>query len=61
MIFDIKMDRQFTRKAQFVANGNETKDIGPQNTYASVVTRELVRIAFLYAALNDLNILGCNV
>jgi Reverse transcriptase (RNA-dependent DNA polymerase) len=61
MIFDIKMDGQFTRKARFVANGNETRDIGPQNTYASVVTRESVRIAFLYAALNDLKILGCNV
>ena len=30
-------------------------------TYASVVTRESVRIAFLYAALNDLEILGCDV
>jgi hypothetical protein len=25
------------------------------------VTRESVRIAFLYAALNDLNVLGCDV
>ena len=61
MIFDIKMDGQFTRKARFVANGNETRDLESHHTYASVVTRESVRIAFLYAALNDLKILGCDV
>jgi Reverse transcriptase (RNA-dependent DNA polymerase) len=61
MIFDIKMDGQFTRKARFIANGNETRDIASHHTYASVVTRESVRIAFLYAALNDLDILGCDV
>jgi hypothetical protein len=61
MIFDIKMDGQFTRKARFVANGNETKDLASHHTYASIVTRESVRIAFLYTALNNLNILGCDV
>jgi hypothetical protein len=61
MIFDIKLDGQFTRQVRFVASRNETKGIGPQNTYASVVTRELVRIAFVYATLNDLKILGCDV
>jgi hypothetical protein len=61
MIFDIKMDGQFTRKARFVANGNETRSIESHDTYASVVTRESVRIAFLYATLNDLQILGCDV
>jgi hypothetical protein len=61
MIFDIKMDGQFTRKARFVANGNKTRDMASHHTYASVVTRESVRIAFLYAALNDLKVLGCDV
>jgi hypothetical protein len=56
MIFDIKMDGLFTRKARFVANGNETRDVAAYNTYASVVSRELVQIAFLYAALNDLDV-----
>jgi hypothetical protein len=55
------MDGSFTRKARFVANGNETKDLASHHMYASVVTRESVRIAFLYAALNDLRILGCDV
>jgi hypothetical protein len=49
MIFDIKMDGHFTRKARFIANGNETRDVASHHTYASVVTRESVRIAFLYA------------
>jgi len=61
MVFDIKMDGKFTRKARFVANGNQTVGVEPSMTYASVVTRESVRIAFLYAALNDLDILGCDV
>jgi hypothetical protein len=63
MIFDIKMDGQFTRKAMFAAYVNETRDIASHHTYESVVTRESVRITFLYAALNDLDILGlgCDV
>jgi hypothetical protein len=61
MIFDIKMDGQFTRKARFVANGNETRDVASHHMYASVVTCASARIAFLYAALNDLKVLGCNV
>ena len=61
MIFDIKMDGKFTRKARFVANGNETESLPAWDTYASVVSRETVRLAFLYAALNDLDILTCDV
>ena len=61
MIFDIKMDGQFTRKARFVANGHETSDVPQWNCYASVVSRETVRIALLYAALNDLSILTCDI
>ena len=36
MVFDIKMDGKFTRKARYVANGNETEPPTAQ-TYASVV------------------------
>ena len=58
MIFDVKMD--FTRKARFVAGGHMTD---PPNslTYSSVVSRDSVRLAFLIAALNDLDILACDV
>ena len=46
-----------TRKARYVAGGHLT-DNPSSLTYASVVSRESVRIAFLLAALNDLNILA---
>jgi Reverse transcriptase (RNA-dependent DNA polymerase) len=54
MIFDISMD--FTRKARLVARGDLTVT-PPALTYSSVVSRESVRIAFLIAALNDLDLL----
>jgi len=61
MVFDIKMDGKFTRKARFVANGHETGNVPKHDTYASVVSRDSVRMAFLYAALNDLDILSCDI
>ena len=58
MIFDVKMD--LTRKARFVAGGHMTEP--PASiTYSSVVSRDSVRIAFLLAALNDLDILACDI
>jgi hypothetical protein len=51
MVFDIKLD--LTRKARFVAGGHWT-DPDPVLSYSMVVTRESVRIAFLIAALNEL-------
>jgi hypothetical protein len=58
MIFDIKMD--FTRKARFVAGGHTT-ETPASTTYSSVVSRDSVRIAFMFAALNDLDILAADV
>ena len=61
MVFDVKLDGKFTRKARLVANGNETQALPKYERYASVVSRESVRIGFLYTALNDLDILSCDV
>jgi hypothetical protein len=47
----------FTRKARLIAGGHET-DPPSSITYASVVSRNSVCLAFLVAALNDLDILG---
>jgi Reverse transcriptase (RNA-dependent DNA polymerase) len=58
MVFDIKMD--LTRKARFVAGGHMT-DPPKDTTYSSVVSRDSIRIALLIAALNDLEILMCDV
>jgi Reverse transcriptase (RNA-dependent DNA polymerase) len=58
IIFDVKMD--FSRKARFVAGGHMT--VTPASiTYSSVVSRDSVRLAFLIAALNDLDILSCDI
>jgi len=40
MVFDIKMDGLFTRKARLVANGNETPEFPKYERYASVVSRK---------------------
>ena len=54
MIFDIKMEN-FQFNARLVANGNETST--PSSlTYASVVSRESVRIALMLATLNELKV-----
>jgi hypothetical protein len=58
MIFDVKMD--FTWKARFVAGGHMT-DPPTTITYASVVSRDSMRIAFMLAALNDIDILACDI
>ena len=56
LVFDIKAGT-LQRKARFVADGSRT-EVPECNTYASVVSRESVRIAFLLAALNDLEIMA---
>lgn len=58
LIFDVKMD--FTRKVRLVAGGHVT-DPPTSMTYSSVVSRESVRIAFLIAALNDLDVLAADI
>jgi Reverse transcriptase (RNA-dependent DNA polymerase) len=58
MVFDVKMTLK--HKAQYVAGGHQTepaKDI----MFASVVLRDSIRIAFLLAALNDLDILSADI
>ena len=54
IIFDVKMEN-FQRKARMVGNGNET-GTPASLTYASVVSRESVRIALTIAALNGLEV-----
>ena len=58
LIWDVKMD--FTRKARWVLDRHKTPDpIG--STFAGVVSRESVRIAFTYAALNDLQVFVADI
>ena len=58
IVFDIKMD--FTRTAWWVLDGHRQSD--PEgSTYAGVVSRESIRIAFTYAALNELDVCAADI
>ena len=60
MVFEIKMENNFRRKARLVAGGHML-DTPPILTYSSVVSRETVRIALTMAALNDLEVKASDV
>jgi len=60
IIFDIKMDGAFTRKARLVADGQKTKP-SASITYSSVVSRDSVRTALTIASLNSLHISACDI
>ena len=55
LVYDIKMEN-FQRKARLVAGGHMTEVSSGMMTYASVVSRESVRIALTLAALNNLEV-----
>ena len=58
IVFDVKMD--FTRKARWVLDGHRQSD--PEGfTYVGVVSRESVRIAFTYAALNEVDVCATDI
>ena len=60
MIFDVNMGKNFRRKAQYVADGYKTKNPAAM-TYSSVISRDSVWIALPIAALNDLDVLACDI
>ena len=55
MIFDVKIDAGFTRKARLVANGHR-QDTPDSMTYSPVVSCDSVRIMLTLAALNILDL-----
>ena len=58
IVFDVKMD--FTRKARFCAGGHTT-EAPAAVTYSSVVSRDSIRLGFLIAALNGVDIMSCDL
>ena len=60
MIFDVDMGKENRRKERSVAYGHKTKTPSAM-TYSSVVSRDSVRIALTISALNDLDVLACNI
>ena len=60
MIFDIKLIENFRRKSRLVGGRHKTAT-SASITYSSVVSIDSVRIALTIAALNDLDILACDI
>ena len=60
MIFELKMDSNFTRKYHFFASGH-TNYPPASITYLSVVSRDSGYVAFMISALNDLNVFDTNI
>ena len=60
MIFDVKFGENFRRKARLVAGGHMTETPATL-TYSSVVSRDSVQIALTLAALNDLQVMSCDI
>ena len=59
LVFDVKID--FNRKACYVAGGHLTDLSDNVPTYASVISRKLVRILFLISALYDIKVLAVDI
>ena len=60
MIFDVKFGENFHCKARLVAGGHMTETPATL-TYSSVVSRDSVQIALTIAALNDLQVMSCDI
>ena len=54
------MGKNFRRKVLFVVDRNKTKTPAVM-TYSSVVSRDSVRIILSISALNDLDMLACDI
>ena len=60
MIFDIKFGENFRHKPRLVAGGHMTETPATL-TYLSVVSRDSVWIALALAALNELQVMSCDI
>ena len=59
IIFDVKFN--LARKTSVVAHGYKNYGVSPHIIYDSVVSRESVRIMFLLAALNNIDVLAADI
>lgn len=59
IVFDIKFD--LTRKARLVAGGHKHKNVPAFESYSSVASRETIRLIFLIAAMNNLDIMAGDI
>ena len=59
LIFDAKFDRR--KKYCLVAEGHRAPEIPQNDIYSGVVSIETVRLAFMLAAMNKLNVFAANI
>jgi hypothetical protein len=59
LMFDVKMN--FDRKSRWVLDGHHTGNLTSITTYAGVVSRDSVRIAMTYAALNQVDVTAADI
>ena len=59
MVFTVKIS--LIRKCRLVADGHKVLESPKESTYSSVPSRDSVRLFFLIAALNDLDVLLADV
>ena len=59
IIFDVKFD--LTRKARLVAGGHRNKDVPTYQVFSTVASRESVRLGFVLASLNELEIMAGDI
>ena len=60
MIFDVKIGSNLRRTARLIADGHKTKAPAEMN-YSAVFSRDSVQIALTIAALNELDVLACDI
>ena len=59
-MYDVKLGKNFRQKARLVAGGHTT-NTPSWLAYSSVVSRDSMRICLLIAALNNLDVLSCDI
>ena len=61
IIFEALVKCDLPRKARLVADGHRHKDVPLHLAYSYVASRQSVRMGFLLATLNDLDIMACDI
>ena len=59
LVFDCKFDGR--RKSRLVAGGHKTPSVSPEEVYSCVVSMDTIRMAFVLASLNNLEVCAVDI
>ena len=59
LVCDCKFDGR--RKARLVAGGHKTPNVPPEAVYSGVVSMDTIRMAFVLASLNNLEVCAADI